>query len=108
MPLEWSGDAIKSKVREAARFGVDKAMAQAVIGAKSNHPGWSNRTGTAEGSIRVVEFASEQGSHVRGLWGSADVDYMIWLELHHGGALRSAADVEYPRLADYIREAVAS
>ena len=103
--LKWNGDAIKKKVLEAAKHGVDKTMSEAVIEAKRHHPGWKNVTGTAEGSINVVKFAEEEGQRVRGVWGSPDVDYMIWLELKHGSALRSSADKTYPRLQRHIKEA---
>ena len=104
--LNWNGDAVKAKVIAAAIKGVDKTMAEAVVDAKRNHPGWQNRTGTAEGSINVVAFAQEDGPHVRGTWGSADVNYMIFLELKHGSALRGAADRNYPKLKDHIRGAM--
>ena len=105
MPNIWNGEAIKQKMLDAAKWAVDKTMADCVIGSKQSHPGWNNITGTAEGSIRIVAFAQEDGNVVRGIWGSADVDYMIWLELKHGSALRMAADANYPKLNAHIREA---
>ncbi len=106
MSLKWNGDTLLKDVLRAARRGVDKTMSEAVVTAKQSHPGWKNQTGTAEGSINVVSFAQEDGKRVRGTWGSADVDYMIWLELKHGSALRSAADKTYPKLSGYIKEAL--
>lgn len=102
--LTWNGEAVKAKVTAAARVAVDRTMADAVVQAKNNHPGWKNITGTAEGSIRIVTFAEQAGRIVRGLWGSASVVYMIWLELKHGSALRASADATYPRLKQYLRE----
>ena len=106
MSLTWNGDKVRAQVIAAAIHGVDKTMSEAVVQAKQNHPGWQNRTGTAEGSINVVAFAQDEGRTVRGTWGSADVDYMIWLELKHGSALRGAADQIYPRLAGHIKSAM--
>ena len=106
MSLKWNGPEIQKRVMDAAKRGVDKTMSLAAISAKQGHPGWKNITGTAEGSIRIVAFTQEDGKNVRGTWGSADVDYMIWLELKHGSALRSAADKEYPRLRDHIQAAI--
>ena len=106
MSLKWNGDAIKAKYAVAAQIGIDKTMSEAVIHAKQNHPGWKNVTGTAEGSIRIVQFAAPLGRAIRGLWGSAGVNYMIWLELKHGSALRRAGDGIYPRLLGHIKEAL--
>jgi hypothetical protein len=104
--LTWTGDALIKKMADAAKRGVDKTMSEAVIQAKQNHPGWNNRTGAAEGSIQVQQFAEVEGDHVKGVWGSVGIDYMIWLELNHGAALRSAADAIYPRLQQNIADAL--
>lgn len=108
MALKWYGDKVKRKVRKAAKDAIDETMGKAVRHAKRhrNHPGWKNRTGTAEGSIRIIEFAHREGSRTVGLWGSIGVNYMIWLELKHGSALRSAGDATYSNLADRIRAAM--
>lgn len=102
----WNGEAVKRQVIEASMRGVNKTMADCVIEAKSNHPGWKNVTGTAEGSIRIQSFAQEAGRDVFGLWGSINVVYMKYLEWLHGSALRNAADRCYPRLKRYIRESM--
>ncbi len=107
MSLNWRGEEIKNKLLEAQKRGVDKTMAECVVQAKSNHPGWHNRTGTAEGSVRIQQFAQPSGSGARGLWGSSAVNYVIWLELKHGSFLRRTADIKYPSLAGFIREAFA-
>lgn len=104
--MAWEGDKVKAAVVEASQFAIDEIIAACVIAAKSSHPGWINRSGTAEGSIRMVEPAHEDGNGVAGLWGSVDVDYMIWLELNHGSALRSAADALYPELPSRIQKAL--
>lgn len=100
--LMWYGDAMKRRVSRAAKAGIDDTTAAAAIYAKGNHPGWRNQTGTAEGSIRN-EAAEHVGlNRIRGRFGSWAVDYMIWLELKHGSALRNAADVEFPTLGARI------
>lgn len=103
--LTWRGDELKRRAQAAAEKGIDKTMSEASIEAKQNHPGWKNVTGTAEGSVRPVRFAETRAGKTSGIWGSQDVNYMIWLELKHGSALRAAADRIYPRLAGHIREA---
>lgn len=100
----WRGEELKEKFRQAAKVGIDDVMASCTIDAKSDHPGWQNRTGNAEGSIKIVEPARDRGQEVVGEWGSADVDYMIWLELKHGSALRNAADNNYHTLAGRIAQ----
>ena len=90
-------------VREAAKRGIDDTMAACVNTGKSNHPGWKNITGTAEGSIAIQRPAEEQGGGVVGRWGSQGVRYMLPLEVNHGAALRSAADNQYPSLKRRIQ-----
>lgn len=118
--VEWRGDAVKSKVRRAEMLAVNRTMSECVIHAKGNHT-WRNRTGTLEGSIRIANFAAPHARGVRGVWGSSDVVYALRMELGFQGSdalgrainqparpyLRPAADVVYPRLAGYIREALA-
>ncbi len=108
MAFRWFGDKVKRKARRAAKDAINETMAEAVRHAKRkrNHPGWKNRTGTAEGSIRIIEFAHREGSRTVGLWGSIGVDYMIWLELKHGSALRSAGDATYSNFKDRLRAAM--
>ncbi len=103
MALKWYGDEIKRKFQRAAETGINKTMADAVTHFKGNHPGWQNRTTTAEGSVRIQQSAKSEGNRIVGRWGSIGVDYMIWLELKHGSALRSAGDATYPKLIDRIR-----
>lgn len=104
--LQWFGDRVKRQVEAAAIRGVNQTMSEAVILAKNSHPGWKNRTGTAEGSIRIQSFAIATAREVFGLWGSVNVNYFIWLELKYGAALRHAADIVYPRLKRNISEAM--
>lgn len=104
MPLNWQGDAVIKKMLGAQKKGVDAVMAAAVLTAKNSHPGWINDTGTAEGSVRIVNFADRLAAgRIGGVWGSVDVNYVIWLEVNHGSFLRRAARTNYPKLASKIR-----
>lgn len=102
--ITWRGEAVKHATTEAVKKGIDDTMAAATLDAKRNHPGWRNRTGTAEGSVRLITPAREHPGYVAGVWGSQGVGYVIWLELRHGSFLRNAADQEYPTLASRIRQ----
>lgn len=104
--MEWRGQVVAAKVKQAAVIGINETLAACVILAKSSHPGWQNRTGTAEGSIRITSMAAFEGAHIVGRWGSEGVEYMRYLEYLHGAALRSAADVEYRELQERIRRRV--
>jgi hypothetical protein len=103
--LNWNGPAVIEKAQSAAIRAINRTMAETVVQAKNNHPGWKNVTSAAEGSVQVVQFAETQSNGVtRGRWGSVGVGYVLWLELKHGAFLRRAADVVYPRLPHYIKE----
>ena len=129
--LVWKGEAVKGRMREAQRLGVNRVMGRCVVEAKSNHP-WENRTSVLEGGIDVVEYAIPDPQGVRGVWGVRDVVYALIHELggtivaknakalaiptKDGGVvfaqsvtiparpyLRPAGDKLYPTLADQIR-----
>jgi len=130
--LRWRGREVLSRMEQAENLAVNATMEEAVVYAKNNHE-WQNRTSVLEGSIKIVEFGSREGSGSRGLWGSTDVRYALIHEL--GGVirptkapalmfridgqfvrvqkvriparpyLRPAADAIYPRLPDNIRRA---
>lgn len=131
--LTWNGPALTAKMRAAQKLGVNATMAAAVRHAKANHT-WQNQTATLEGSIKIAEFAREEGAGVVGTWGSTDVLYALIHEL--GGVivpvrakalkipqpdgsfrfvksvkiparpyLRPAADTTYPNLAGNIKAA---
>jgi len=102
--FDWRGSQVKAKLLKAAEGAVNFVMAAAVIEGKLNHGGWKNVTGTAEGSVRIQQFARLEGSHMVGRWGSMNVDYVIWLEIKNGSFLRSAAGVKYPLLTGEIRK----
>lgn len=88
---------------------INETTARAAIFAKRNH-GWSNRTGTAEGSIRMEPAVKVGANRYRGRFGSFDVAYFIYLELgtrfmRADHTLRRAADAEFPRLPARLRGA---
>ena len=76
----WRGKAVRASVVKASIIGINLTMAAAAIFAKDNHT-WTNRTGTLEGGIRVVELAVKRGSRVVGEWGVVDVDYALAIEI---------------------------
>jgi hypothetical protein len=131
--LTWNGPALTAKMRDAQKTGVNATMAACTIQAKSNHT-WQNQTGILEGSIKIAEFARDDGAGVVGSWGSTDVRSALIHEL--GGVivpvraqalkfklpdgsfrivksvtiparpyLRPAADAIYPKLAGNIKVA---
>ena len=89
--LQWNGEKIKKDIEDRATKAIDRKLSKAVIEAKQNHKGWQNRTGTAEGSVRVQEWAKRRGNVILGSWGSIGVGYVLTLELYRGSFLRRAA-----------------
>ena len=53
--------------RKATIKAINRTMADCVLYFKGNHPGWNNISGTAEGSVRITQFA-EQRSKKEDLW----------------------------------------
>lgn len=101
---EWNGVRISNRVAGAALRAIDDTTAAASLSARQHH-GWRNRTGTAEGSIRPEPARQVGPAHFRGLFGSFDVNYFIWLEIGARGrpgdyTLRRAADAEFPKVGD--------
>jgi len=79
--FDWRGDALIKRMKMATAYGINKTMSQAVMQAKETHP-FTNRTGTAERSIRIVSPAQHESSgHTTGFWGSAAVKYFWYLEM---------------------------
>ena len=105
MSFKWNGDVLKDRARRASRFAIDQTMAQTVIEAKRNHPGWKNITSAAEGSVRIIRPARQSGRFTAGEWGSQGVNYVIFLELKHGSFLRNAAAVKYRTLRQNLAAA---
>ena len=103
--LKWHAALLEHEVVQSARAAIDRTMIECVNHSKRNHPNWQNRTGTAEGSVRILFRARRIGRGlVGGEWGSAGTDYAIFLELKHGPWLRGARDAEYPNLNKRFRE----
>ncbi len=103
--FNWKGKQVAQRVRQASADGINETLALCVHHGKDNHPGWNNQTGNAEGSIRVVDVA--EAATLIGRWGSVGVVYFRRLELLHGRALLSTADVLYGELAGNIRRRLA-
>lgn len=80
MPVDWYGDKIKAKMARACIVGVNQTMGSAVIYAKANHP-FTNRTTTAEKSIRIQTSAKNSSGIISGIWGSMSTKYFKYLEL---------------------------
>ncbi len=80
MGLEWNGEEIKRRMILATKIGINQTMALCVGGAKIEHP-FTNRTGTAEQSIRIAMQAEQRGSKTTGIWGSVMNSYFKYLEL---------------------------
>lgn len=99
--LTWLGKQVATKVKSATAAAMNETLAEAVAEGKSSHYGWENKSGTAEGSIRVQQAAS--GANLVGTWGSVGVSYFSTLEFWHGHALTIAAERVYPTLTPRIR-----
>ena len=88
---QWNAGKIQKEVEDRAIKAIDKKLSAVVIDAKKNHREWQNVTGTAEGSVKVQEWARKRGNLIIGSWGSVGVDYVLGLELYKGSFLRRAA-----------------
>ena len=98
---------VNQRLEAAVIAGINDTTAAAVISAKRNHPGWKNRTGAAEGSIRQRPAVIVGQNRYRGGFGSFAVFYFIFLELGTrfitaDHTLRRAADAEFPRIGANI------
>ncbi len=92
------------QVVETTKDGIDEVMGECVVDAQADTP---VLTGNLRRSIRPQEPAHEEGDVVVGVWGSADVNYSLPVEVGARGRsgvnmLRNAADKNYPRLEDTI------
>ena len=95
--VSYNGPRLTQRAQAASIAGLNETMDACVSEGKMNHRGWRNRTGLAEGSIKVLRRASAFGSKAGGSWGSFGCPYFIYLERRYG-TLRGAADVVYPTL----------
>jgi hypothetical protein len=97
--LYWLGDAIQSRVENAARRAIDATTEATAERARTHHPGWRTVTGTAEGSIGTIPARMLKRRITGSVTGGAgEAFYLLILEVKKGAALRSAADVEFPEV----------
>jgi hypothetical protein len=104
--MNWKGDDVARNILRYSVTALNDTGGECVRTAKSNHSGWQNRTGLAEGSIQVQQPAAHGSITPSMEWGSRAVKYFRRLEFEHGSALRSAAQVVYPTLPERIRRLV--
>jgi hypothetical protein len=74
--LNWKGDALEAKIRDASRWGIDSVMADCVTTAKSLVP---VKTSILQGSIQM-RSAIDEGARISGYWGSFATIYARWVE----------------------------
>lgn len=106
--LKWRGDAVRKRVANAVRLGIDDTLVDAVPEAKRRTP---VVTGLLQGSIMAEPARVEGGGggeRIRGRWGSFDVEYALPVEVGTSRRqgrfmLRQAADLTYPELSKNIR-----
>ena len=103
--FDWNGGEVRRKVVRAAARGINATMGECVEDAQSNTP-WI--TGNLRRSIKIQELAREVNGRIVGLWGSADVDYALYVETGTRGRpgrnmLRGAAAAKYPGLGRNIK-----
>jgi hypothetical protein len=99
--LEWKGEDLKGRAANAALRAIDETTEAAAERTRANHPGWKSITGTAEASIRSVPARMlKRGPRGAVEGGAGDAFYFVILEVKNGAAMRTAADVEFPRLHD--------
>ena len=96
--VNWKGAELARRLRSASEDGIDDVMKAATLDAKSSHSGWQNKTGNAEGSIRIIDPAKADFKGAVGRWGSTGVAYFLQLEIKRGSALRNSAQANYPSL----------
>ena len=96
--LQWNGDAILARHRQAQKAAVEEVTTLAAADAAADTP---VDTGRAQRSVQA-QPAQSQGNRTGASWGSFGVPYYIFLELR-GNMLRNAADQHYPQLARALR-----
>ena len=101
MSLEWNGRAVRRDVFRACVKGLNETMGRAVVQAKKR-PRMPVITGKAQGSIRIVQLARVEGTHIRGKWGSTDVLYFVGIEAK-SGPLRGGGAEAYPEFVPRVR-----
>jgi hypothetical protein len=101
--LEWLGGKLEKRVEGASKRAIDRTTEATAEYARNNHPGWKTVTGLAEGSIGTNP-ARLQKRQIRGnvTGGEGDAFYLLILEVTKGAALRTAADVNFPQVAERL------
>lgn len=113
--LDWLGADIQRRVEGSSIRAIDRTTGAAAEYARSNHPGWISRsTGeeSAEESIGTNP-ARKQKRRIRGnvTGGAGWAFHLLILEVKNGSALRNAADVVFPSVAqnlenEYVKSGV--
>jgi len=107
--LDWRGDELKRTILRASEQALRETGKAAVAEARTEHPGWQSRTGTAEASIATTPPTTDaRGS--RALFGFG-VRYGLFLELTtrgHPGDRTIARATEHhgSQIARRIRELI--
>ena len=101
--LTWLGDALEKRIEGAAKRAIDRTTEATAEYARQNHPGWKTVTGTAEASIGSNP-ARLQKRQIRGnvTGGEGEAFHLLILEVKNGAALRTAADVNFPGVAERL------
>jgi len=106
LEVNWNGDAVIDQYNMSIIKGMTKTMADCVINAKDIVP---VDTGTLRNSIKIINFPkTDTDGTVSGTWGSASVNYALWVEIGTSRAsaqpyLRPSADKHYPKLKNHIK-----
>lgn len=120
MTVNWKGKELIKKKDRVVADSINETMKLSVVHALNHHPEWQYRTGVAEGSIKVKDFATvkKQTGRWGSVWGGSqfstirvskrtgrlnNVNYVWYLEFNHGSFLRKAADTIYPKLKKFIK-----
>lgn len=101
--MKWNGDEIVAKIDKAAHEAIDETTAAAAEAAKSSH-GYMTQSGQLEEET-ISEPAEAKGDRVTGSFGTTQRRgfYGLFKERKQP-FLRPAADREFPKLAERIRE----
>lgn len=105
--LEWHGDEVLAKVRDAVVKAIDVCTSLAALRAQELAP---RDTGHMANTIEF-EKASRNGNTIVGRMGNWTADYTLWNEIGTRRMpprpfLRPAADSEFPNLPERIQRAL--
>lgn len=102
----YKGNEIQNATQKATEMGINKVMADCVVHSKDIVP---YDTGTLHNSLKILDFATKEGNQTIGRWGSAAVNYAIFVEfgtirMSAQPYLRPSADLQYKNLSKRIEE----